>query len=158
MKWLRFFLSHSIFIAICADALCFQTALVLHFKLPVSFYWFIFFSTVCSYNFYWLLSGFYFDYNNRHVFFRKYLSNIIVFVFSFTGTLYTVYFVRQQILLIILGVLLTLLYCLPLVPFKMFNFSRKGGLLKTLLLAFTWTFVTVYIPYQYLHTQNETAL
>ena len=36
--------------------------------------------------------------------------------------------------------------------------ARKAGVLKTILLAFTWAFITVYIPYVYAQTANTTAL
>jgi branched-subunit amino acid transport protein len=43
----------------------------------------------------------------------------------------------------------------PLLPVKILQFTRKAGVLKTILLAFTWAYVTVFIPlqksYQLLH-------
>jgi 4-hydroxybenzoate polyprenyltransferase len=54
--------------------------------------------------------------------------------------------------------LLTLLYTIPLLPFKIFHIARKAGLLKTFLLAFTWAFVTVYIPYKQTPTGNFITL
>jgi 4-hydroxybenzoate polyprenyltransferase len=51
-----------------------------------------------------------------------------------------------------IGLLLTLLYTVPLLPFKIFRTARKAGLVKTILLAFTWAFVTVYIPYKQMPT------
>ncbi len=42
--------------------------------------------------------------------------------------------------------LLTLSYSLPLLPFKQLAIVRKAGFLKTILLAFTWTFVTAWLP------------
>ena len=63
MKWLHFILSHSIFIAVCAVALAFQTAQLRHFTNSVFVYGFIFFATLCSYNFYWILSRFSFAEN-----------------------------------------------------------------------------------------------
>ena len=56
MKWLHFILSHSIFIAVCAVALAFQTAQLLKLDINLFVYGFIFFATLCSYNFYWILS------------------------------------------------------------------------------------------------------
>jgi hypothetical protein len=44
------------------------------------------------------------------------------------------------------AVLLTLLYSVPLWPVKRLAFTRKAGFLKTVLLSFTWTYVTVIIP------------
>lgn len=53
--------------------------------------------------------------------------------------------------------LLTLLYSVPLMPFKHLHFTRKAGFLKTVLLAFTWAFVTAYIPLAEYSVQFSTA-
>jgi hypothetical protein len=148
MRWLHFILSHSIFIAICAVALCFQTALLLHINLSVYLYAFVFFSTVCSYNFYWLLSGYAFTGQSLLLFLKQHYTNVIVFGVAAIGLLFSLFNIKGLLTVISLGLLLTLLYAVPLLPFKIFHFTRKAGLLKTFLLAFTWAFVTVYIPYK----------
>jgi 4-hydroxybenzoate polyprenyltransferase len=43
---------------------------------------------------------------------------------------------------------LTILYAVPLLPVPFLKFTRRAGVLKTILLAFTWSFVTVIIPLQ----------
>jgi hypothetical protein len=148
MKWLQFILSHSIFIAICAVALCFQTAILLHINLTVYLYAFIFFSTICSYNFYWLLSAYFFSARPLPVFFKQYYTNVIVFAVGSIGMIWSVQYMVNLLAVISLGMVFTLLYAIPLLPFKIFRIARKAGLLKTFLLAFTWSFVTVYIPYK----------
>jgi hypothetical protein len=148
MKWLHFILSHSIFIAICAVALCFQTAILLHIDLTVYLYAFIFFSTICSYNFYWLLSAYFFSVKPLPLFFKQYYTNIIVFTVGGIGMLVSIQYIANLLPVISLGMVFTLLYAIPLLPFKVFRIARKAGLLKTFLLAFTWSFVTVYIPYK----------
>ena len=158
MKWLQFILSHSIFIAICAVALCFQTALLLHINLTVYLYAFIFFSTICSYNFYWLLSGYLFSREAFPVFFKRYYTNAIVLALGGIGLLYAVLHITNLWPVISLGLILTLLYTVPLLPFSAFRFMRKAGLVKTFLLAFTWAFVTVYIPYKQNPTGNIATL
>ncbi|MFZ1453462.1 MAG: hypothetical protein WAT20_12225, partial [Ferruginibacter sp.] len=47
---------------------------------------------------------------------------------------------------VITAVVLTIIYAVPLLPFPDLKFTRKAGVLKTILLAFTWTYVTVIIP------------
>ena len=49
--------------------------------------------------------------------------------------------------LIITFVLLGL-YSVPVMPFKQLHFTRKAGVVKTILLSFTWAFVTILIPLQ----------
>ncbi len=158
MKWLHFILSHSIFIAFCAVALCFQTALLLHINLSVYLYGFIFFSTLCSYNFYWLLSGYVYKTKPLKHFVKQFYTNIIIFFIAGTGVVFTLFYIPELIQVIGIGFFLTLLYTFPLLPNKVFHFSRKTGLLKTFLLAFTWAFVTVYIPYKYAPTANFITL
>lgn len=158
MRWLQFILSHSIFIAICAVALCFQTAVLLNINLTGYLYAFIFFSTISSYNFYWLLSGYTFSGQSIIPFLHRYYSNAIVLVAGSLGLLYTTLHITDLLPVIGLGLVLTLLYTIPLLPFKIFHVARKAGLLKTFLLAFTWAYVTVYIPYSQTPTGNFITL
>ncbi|WP_462222372.1 UbiA prenyltransferase family protein [Ferruginibacter sp.] len=158
MRLLYFLLSHSIFIAICAVSLCFQTALLLHINLPVYLFAFIFFSTLCSYNFYWLLSGYAFAGQSLIQVLKQYYTNVIVLVLACGGLLFSLVRIPQLLPVIIIGLILTLLYTIPLLPFKIFHLARKAGLVKTFLLAFTWTFVTVYIPYYFAPTVQFSTL
>jgi hypothetical protein len=158
MRWLHFILSHSIFIAICAVALCFKTALLLNANLSIYLYAFIFFSTVCSYNFYWLLSGYTFAGQPLQLFFKQYCTNVVVLIIAAAGLCFSILKLPKLLPVISMGLLLTLLYSLPLLPFNILNFARKAGLLKTFLLAFTWAFVTVYIPCQQVLTGNLAAV
>jgi hypothetical protein len=149
MKWLHFILSHSIFIAICAVAMSFQTAQLLHFEISVFVYGFIFFATLCSYNFYWILGRFTLagrvDFT---AFFKKEATALYLLFFSAAGLLAC--FFRSSLPLnhVIFAILLTVIYSIPLLPFSFLRFTRKAGVLKTTLLAFTWMYVTAYLPMQ----------
>ncbi len=146
MKWVHFIFSHSIFIALCAVALCFQTALLLKVNLNIYLHSFVFFSTVCSYNFYWLLSSFSFGKMKMLDYIKFHFSNAIVFAVTFVGMAGSVFYLPQLFASITMGILLTFLYFLPILPIKSLYPLRKAGLFKTLLLAFTWAYVTVYLP------------
>ena len=147
MRFLHFILSHSIFIALCALGLCYQTALVLHTQNNYNLYGFVFFSTICSYNFYWLLSKFYFTKKVFYPYFvREQLSFVILFVASF---IVTVSFLASLLFLIpyvLVGIFFTLLYSLPLWPFPFAKKLQKIGFFKTVLLAFTWSYITTILP------------
>ena len=149
MKWLQFILSHSIFISFCAFALCCQSFQLLH--IPIDFFIcrLIFFSTLSSYNFYWLISKYHFS-NKKGLadFLLKHLSNVFFFLAAALGLLYCLYLRQELLPAVIIAVLLTLLYSVPLWPLRQLAFTRKAGFLKTGLLAFTWTYVTVIIPVQ----------
>lgn len=149
MKWLHFILSHSIFVALCATALCYQTVLLLQLEAEIFLYSFIFFATLCSYNLYWLLSKKMFGtvfYNA--IFFKKEAGKIILFGVACTGML--VSYMQAQLCwpYVWPAIALTALYTLPLLPFKFLRFTRRLGVVKTCLLALTWTYVTAYLPIQ----------
>lgn len=147
MRWLHFILSHSIFISCCALALCYQTYTLLHVKGDILVYSFIFFSTLCSYNFYWLLSKYSFRKKaGLPVFVKDNLSYGAIFILSAAGTLITLYKLPGIVPHAAVAVVLTLLYSLPLWPFPVTQGLGKAGFLKTTLLAFTWAYVTTIIP------------
>ncbi len=149
MKWLHFILSHSIFIAICAVALAFQTALLLKLNINLFVYGFIFFATLCSYNFYWIISKATFACDNTlGTVLQKEKTGLIILFLSAIGVFFCLFQYPLPVEFILTSILLTCLYVVPLLPFRPFYFIRKAGVLKTFLLAFTWTYVTVFIPLQ----------
>ncbi|MFN8252610.1 MAG: hypothetical protein U0V75_12090 [Ferruginibacter sp.] len=158
MKWFRFIVSHSLFIAACAAAQCFQTAILLKADLSYWFYLFVFFSTICSYNFYWLLSSYSFSRGDFMKHLRRYYTNGLVLFFAAAGLLFSLQHLQGLLPVITVSAALTLIYAVPLLPFKSLQFARRAGLLKTALLAFTWAFTVVYIPYSHIHAADTKAL
>lgn len=149
MKWLHFILSHSFFVSFCAVALAFQTGRLLHVDIPAYLYGFIFFATLCSYNFYWILSRFSFSGTvSIAAFLEKEATGISLFLISLAGMVYFLLISPVQLNQVAMAVLLTVAYSVPLLPFKLLHFTRKAGVLKTVLLAFTWTYVTAFLPMQ----------
>lgn len=147
MRFLHFILSHSIFIALCAAGLCYQTVTLLHLSHEKNIYGFIFFSTLCGYNFYWLLSKYYFsDRKLNTAFLKRHFSFLLLFVIAAAGTAF--FFVRiiDRWPVILIGMLLTLSYSLPLWPFSFAKKLQKAGFFKTTLLSLTWAYVTVALP------------
>ena len=162
MKWLHFILSHSIFIAFCAAAMCFQTATLLQLQTDYWLLSFVFFATLASYNSYWLLSKkisgsvFY-----QQIFFKKERLKIALLALYFTGLFICYTQTPLTINQIWPALLLNMLYVIPLLPFKVLRFTRRIGFLKTILLAFTWMYVTAFLPLlkpASLLTGMETAL
>ena len=146
MRFLHFILSHSVFIAFCALALCFQTSVLLHFDVDIYLYAFVFFATLCSYNFYWMLGSYNLARSSPIGFLKKHYTNIIFFFIAAIGLLVCLLHEKGLLPLAAMAVVLTFLYAVPLMPFKALHFTRRAGFLKTVLLSFTWAFVTVYIP------------
>ena len=150
MKWLVFILSHSIFIAFCAAAMALQTEQLLQLRVDIYVNGFIFFATLCSYNFYWLMCR-YIIRNAQYTpltFLTKESEKMSLLFLSFAGLSFCFLKTQLNINYIYPAVLLTILYSLPLLPFKFLNFFRRAGVLKTLLLALTWSYVTAFLPVQ----------
>ena len=149
MKWLHFILSHSIFIAFCAVSMAFQTAQLLHFSNSFFIYGFIFSATLCSYNFYWIVSRFSLAENvDIAGLVRKEVIAVLLLVFSAAALLFCLWQSAIPISFVITAVLLTIIYSIPLLPFRFLLFTRRAGVLKTIVLALTWTYVTAFIPLQ----------
>ncbi len=149
MKWLHFILSHSIFIAICSVAMAFQTAQLLKLDINLFVYGFIFFATLCSYNFYWILSRLAFTEKKAITgLLKKESTGLTLLLIAAAGLLYCLLRSQLPVVFVVTAVALTIIYSIPLLPFRVLHFTRKAGVLKTVLLAFTWAYVTAFIPIQ----------
>lgn len=147
MRWLHFILSHSIFISLCAVALCFQTYVLLGLKPDYLIYLLVFSCTLCSYNAYWLLSKFHF---NKTLPFSKFIirnfSNLVLVLLSSIAVLFCMIYVPGVVGFLAVAGMLTVFYTLPLWPGSSLKPATSLGFIKTLLLALTWTYVTIVIP------------
>lgn len=118
---------------------------------------FVFFATLCSYNFHYLLANI----SASPSFSLRLLSSRYTSIFFLLAgavgvlLLFSATHIRVQNAAI--AFLLTLVYSVPLLPFKQLAFTRKIGFIKTILLAFTWMFVTAYLPLSQYH-EHLTAL
>lgn len=147
MRWLKFIFSHSIFISLCATALCFQTEILLKHQVDPLIYLLVFSSTLCSYNFYWLLSKFHFrKTNDLKQFISANYGNLLLAGISTLIIIYSLIQIPEVFPYLIIGVLLTFLYSLPLWPGKFIASITGIGFMKTVLLALTWTYVTIVLP------------
>lgn len=158
MKWFHFILSHSIFVAVCAVALAFQTGQLLQFSNGGFVYGFVFFATLCSYNFYWLLSKTALSKDsNLSDFFKTDTAGLLLMTVAGAGMLFCFFQSGLPLNIVLTAILLTIIYSVPLLPFKFLKFIRRAGVLKTFLLAFTWAYVTVLIPIQKTYWQLDNA-
>jgi 4-hydroxybenzoate polyprenyltransferase len=139
-------ISHAVFIAICAASLVFQTEQLLGYEINLSLILFVFFSTLCSYNFHWLIGSISENSRLSMAVLSKKKSNVFFGLFGFAGL--AIFFTNSGVSYLdaFVAGLFTLLYSIPLLPVKQLAFTKKAGFLKTVLLAFTWTYVTAYIP------------
>jgi 4-hydroxybenzoate polyprenyltransferase len=145
MRLLNIVLSHAIFISLCAVTLCCETYYLLHLPINFAVIGFVFFATLTSYNFYWILSKLYFS---NYVF--KNINNSkghLAFIFiGIIGLLFSFYLSLINLNILSISVGLTALYSLPLLPFAICKKLQQFGFFKTFVLALTWTFVTFLLP------------
>ncbi len=157
MRWLKFLLSHSIFVSLCAFALCYQTFLLLHQPIDWNICFVVFWTTLAAYNLYWGISKWNLEKKNRFNISHYFLNLFLIFLSSIAILFYFPIVVSMGIYFII-PVITTILYFSPLLIKNDFSDKYlKIGLLKTILLAFTWSFATVIIPAHsiYLSDQNH---
>jgi hypothetical protein len=150
LRIINFFFSHSIFAALCAVALCFQTVDILPgAQHNTFFYLFVFSATLCSYNFH-LLAGAVFVRgipSAKHVLSAN-REAVVFIVLSAAAIVYTLLHLQFLLPWVAVSLAAAALYSLPLLPLPLFEKVRSAGFLKTLLLALTWTYVTAFLPLQ----------
>ena len=147
MRWFNFILSHSIFIAFCAGALVYQSYLLLHLPFRPAVFGLVFFATLAAYNLYWILCKLTND-NKEKVGkkFNSYAGYFILFVAGSIAVLDYLWQMPSFFPIVTVASILTFLYLLPVISSVKFRLNRNTGFIKTLLLAFTWSFFTVLIP------------
>ncbi len=147
MRIFKFFLSHSLFVAACSAGLTYQSMLLLGLTINAQLLWLVFFSTLAGYNFYWILAQQYaVQIPSLKLFFSTQWTYLMLFFLSAVGMVW-ILLQRPALTPWVVGaIILTIAYSLPLWPLPKNSFIGKVGFIKTLLLAFTWTFVTVGFP------------
>ena len=160
MRFLHFILSHSFFISLCAVSLCYQTYALLQIDPNTIVYAFVFFATLSSYNFYWLLSKFRFSkFISAADFISINFFNLLLVGIAGAGMFFCLYLLPSLITYALFAVVLTFLYSIPLwPPFRHVIILKKTGFLKPVLLAFTWSFVTTIIPASQVLSSSSAAV
>ena len=148
-KVIEFIVFSSIFIALCAVALCIETNFLLHLPLnDTGFYCFVFGATLVQYNFHYFIKknantgSKRLNWSARNIHIHKILLGIgCLFIL---GSLFTLH-LKHYFLLGILG-FISILYSSPFLPFPRRKRIKDFGLLKILTLSLFWTLVTVWLP------------
>jgi len=143
-----FFLFTSLFIAICAVLMVYQTALLFAVKLPWAFYGFVFAGTVCSYNFHWYLTPpqieratvkVKWNFTNRPIHMGLFISGLLA------AGVFAVLLIEHWLYLG-MSAFITFLYSAPMINHPITIRLRSIAVGKTIFLAFAWTHVTVILP------------
>lgn len=146
-KIFDFFIFTSLFIAVCAVAMAWQSYALFGKEPSVRLLAFIFCGTVTSYNFHWYLTPpreggslrLRWAVTNRTLHLALFLAGAVASVICF-------FLVWEHWLWLALSVLLSFLYSAPKIPHPLFRWLRKIAIGKTIFLAFAWTHVTAVLP------------
>ncbi|MBC6492232.1 UbiA family prenyltransferase [Flavihumibacter stibioxidans] len=147
-RFFDFLLFGSVFIAVCAVALCMETSILLGLPFnSLNFYLFVFGACLAQYNLHYFFkqeTGFpsvrqEWSHRNRQVQ-RVLLATGLLVMLTTVWRLES----RHFIVLLVLAVLASL-YSFPLLPFYKKRL-KDHGILKISLLALEWTLVTVWFP------------
>lgn len=142
----RFLVSHAFFAAACAVSLCVQTAFLFGASSNPQLLFFVFLSTVLGYNFHYCMGEGY--RLNWRLSFREWLrfSHVRVLLVFTPSVLFALLFFDLPLVAVFFSVLLTTAYSFPLTRSAIAARLRRFGWVKTVLLAFAWTWVTVVLP------------
>ena len=143
-----FILFSSMYIALCAVIMVYQLQLLFpQVILSPVFYVFIFFSTVCSYNFHWYLTQHSATGSERLQWAVKYKSlHLILYIVGLLGTIAAFMPLIRHWRWIALGGFVTFLYSAPKILQKIFIGLRQIAIGKTIFLSFVWMYVTTLLP------------
>ena len=144
----NFFVFSSLYIALCAVLMVYQTYTLIIQK-PVDFYFagFVFFSTVCSYNFHWALTPHSIAPSQRLQWAEKHKSyHLLLSIAGLAGAVFSFFFIKEHWFYIGLAAILTFLYSAPKISFPPFQWLKKIAIGKTIFLAMAWTYVTAVLP------------
>ncbi|MBO9634978.1 MAG: hypothetical protein J7578_17850 [Chitinophagaceae bacterium] len=144
----HFFLFTSLFISGCALMMVHQTNQLLQLQYDIPDYFlFVFFATLCSYNFHWYLTP---DMPSETIrigwTIRHKPLHMALFVVGLIGSgWYFIHFIQHWFWLMG-SVVLTFLYSAPKLHFFPFNHLKRIAIGKTIFLSFVWMYVTTFLP------------
>jgi len=147
-KIFDFLLFTSLFVSCCAVLMLYQTYALIIEK-PVNFYLiaFVFFSTVCSYNFHWALTPNPMAPSHRLQWDRKHKSyHLLLSIVGLIGAGAFFFYFIDKWYYIIPSAILTFLYSAPKISLPFFQLLKKVAIGKTIFLALIWAYVTAALP------------
>ncbi len=143
-----YFVFSSLYVAICAVIMIWQTSrLLLGASPPGRLLGFVFFSTICSYNFHWYLTPrsaaptrrAFWTLHHKALHFVLYLTGAV-------GAAVYFFYLLPWFPALCFAALLTFLYSAPKLPLRLFQRLRRIAVGKTLFLAAVWVYVTTVLP------------
>lgn len=145
----NFLLFSSIYIALVALLMVWESEEIMGLAMDRDNYFgFVFFSTICSYNFHWYLTPGSEKHSERILWGRR--RRRLQLMGCCIGLLGAAWYglpLLQHWLPLAGAVVLTFLYSAPKVPHATFRWLKKIAIGKTIFLAFVWMYVTTLLPY-----------
>ncbi|MFZ9388418.1 MAG: UbiA family prenyltransferase [Chitinophagaceae bacterium] len=153
MKWLKhllaFLVYSNLFIACCAILMVFQSARLLNGGDPAPILvQFVFFATICSYNFHYYFTTHSLIPSPR-IQWQKKNRTLLLLLFLGGASGATICFIELRAYWpwLLPAAVATFLYSAPKLPHPVFHRLRKVAFGKTIFLAFIWMYVTTVLPY-----------
>lgn len=127
--------------------MAYQTFLLFGYPVQPDLIWFIFFGTICSYNFHWYLTPALAGGSVKAQWsVRNRLIHAILFLIGLAGAAYFGWQLIGHWYWLLLTAFVTFLYSAPKIPFEPFISLRKIAIGKTVFLAFAWTHIPFILP------------
>lgn len=154
---LDFFLFSSLYIALCAVIMVWQSFYLFQLPLHYEFLLFVFFGTLCSYSFHWYLTPAAFGGSYRTDWsVRNKKLHFLLFLVGMVGSVFYVWQLRAHWQWLLATAFITFLYSAPKMPYRPSLFLRRIAIAKTIFLAYAWTHITAFLPLE-LYDQNWTT-
>lgn len=126
----------------------YQASLLFNARFPFALYGFVFFGSVCSYNFHWYLTPpgakkislkYRWNLANRNL-------HLVLAIIGLAGAGVCALLLIQHWVWLGLTAFLTFMYSAPMIAHPFFVWLRKIAVGKTLYLAAAWTHITAFLP------------
>ncbi|HVU54041.1 MAG TPA: UbiA family prenyltransferase [Puia sp.] len=147
-KIFDFFIFSSLYIALCAVLMVWQTSELLLGSPPSErLMGFVFFSTICSYNFHWYLTPYSVNPSRRASWTQRHkILHFILYLVGLVGSGVYFFYLLSHVVALCFGAFVTFLYSAPKLPQPIFRRLRDIAVGKTIFLAFVWMYVTTVLP------------
>ncbi|MFL5808783.1 MAG: hypothetical protein ACJ749_04630 [Flavisolibacter sp.] len=146
-KLFDFFVFSSLFIAVCAVLMLYQTSILFNIPFNFDLAGFVFCGSVCSYNFHWYLTPPLekttekqsWNISNKKI-------HLVLFIAAVIGAAVFSFLLIEHWIWLGVTAFVTFLYSAPKIPLPIFSTLRKIAIGKTIFLAFSWAHVTALLP------------
>jgi 4-hydroxybenzoate polyprenyltransferase len=147
-RLLDFILFSSLFIAFCAVAMVHQTNDLFQLEYDKrEFLSFVFFSTICSYNFHWYLTPDNYSELDRATWtVKNRWVNFFFIIIGLIGSVISFFKLKEHWPWLGIAGILTFLYSAPKIPWQFSSILKKIAIGKTIFLSLVWMYVTTILP------------